>query len=181
VVGAALPWVITHGDGTVRADGQVEVNVRGLVQAREQPVPSNQQGMNPNPTFVVIVSCVTTQGSGTPHDASVSTPAFTASAVGDAHVEAMVTLPTPCLAPVLFVAGNDQAWIAVTGAPPSSADGGTADAGVPADAGAPDAGVDAGTADAGTPDAGHPDAGMPDAGMHDGGMPDGGSMADAGA
>jgi len=117
VNGDTLPWIITHGDGTVRADGQVEVSVSGLVLANAAPVPSNQQGTNPSAMFVVIVSCTTTDASGAVHDSNVSTPNFAATPTGDAHVEAKVTLPTPCLAPVLFVAGSNGLWFAVTGSP----------------------------------------------------------------
>src|SRR6266496_1018738 len=54
VNGGAQPWVIGHGDGTLRADGEVEVSVSGLVLANDPAVPQAQRGTNPNPTFAVI-------------------------------------------------------------------------------------------------------------------------------
>ncbi len=147
VNGGALPWVIGHGDGTLRADGEVEVSVSGLVLANDPAVPQAQRGTNPNPTFAVIVSCMTTDASGAPQQMNVTTPPAPATTAGDAHVQAKLALPTPCLAPVLFVAGPNGAWFAVTGSPTQTG----------ASAG--------GTPDAGTPDAGTPDAGTADAGM----------------
>ena len=160
VNGATQPYTIAHGDGTVRADGQVEVNVTRLVLAEGSAMPVSQQGTNPNSTFTVIVSCASPTASS--QASNVSAPPAPANLAGTAQIQAKVALPNPCLAPLLFITGPDGAWIAVTGAPPSPSDGGTPDAGT--DGGTPDAGTDGGTPDAGT------DGGMPDAGTADGGM-----------
>ena len=141
VNGGSMPWVIDHGDGTLRADGQLEVFVSGLVLAHDPLVPAAQQGTNPSATFAVIVSCMTTSDGGAPVMTNVTTPAVNATPTGNAEIRAKVALPTPCLAPVLFVAGSNGAWFATTGFPaPAAADGGTGDGGT----------SDAGTADGGT-------------------------------
>ena len=141
VNGGSMPWVIDHGDGTLRADGQLEVFVSGLVLAHDPLVPAAQQGTNPSATFAVIVSCMTTSDGGAPVMTNVTTPAVNATPTGHAEIRAKVALPTPCLAPVLFVAGSNGAWFATTGFPaPAAADGGTGDGGT----------SDAGTADGGT-------------------------------
>ncbi|BDG01451.1 hypothetical protein [Anaeromyxobacter oryzae] len=114
VAGGALPWAITHADGTLRSDGALEVNVFGLVLANDPAVPPNQQNTNPSPAFVAIVSCQSVEG-GAPKEVNVTTPQAPASPTGDARIQATVQLPTPCLAPVIFVAGTNGAWFAMTG------------------------------------------------------------------
>lgn len=114
VGGDTLPWAITHADGTLRSDGALEVNVIGLVLAIDPSVPPNQQNTNPFPAFVAIVSCQSVQG-GVPKEVNVTTPQAPATPTGNARIEATVQLPTPCLAPVVFVAGTNGLWFAMTG------------------------------------------------------------------
>lgn len=114
VGGGALPWTISHADGTLRSDGALEVNVFGLVLADDPAVPQNQRNTNPIPAFVAIVSCQSVEG-GAPKEVNVTTPQASATPTGDARIQATVQLPTPCLAPVIFVAGTNGAWFAVTG------------------------------------------------------------------
>jgi len=130
VNGGGLPWALDHADGTLRADGELEVFVSGLVLAHDPLVPTAQQGTNPSPTFTVIVSCMTTSDGGAPVQTNVTTPAVNATPTGNAEIRAKITLPAPCLAPVVFVAGNGV-WFATTGspAPTAAADAGKADAG----------------------------------------------------
>jgi hypothetical protein len=73
---------------------------------------------------------MTTSDGGAPVMMNVTTPAANATPTGNSEIRTKVTLPTPCLAPVLFVAGSNGTWFATTGSPaPAAADGGTADAG----------------------------------------------------
>ena len=68
-------------------------------------------GTNPIPTGVAIVAC----GGGS---TLITTAPVPFSPAGDAEVEANVSLPGPCLAPVVFFAGVTGAgprWFAVTG------------------------------------------------------------------
>ena len=114
VAGGGLPWAITHADGTLRSDGALEVNVFGLVLATDPSVPPGQQNTNPNPAFVAIVSCQSVVN-GVPMEVNVMTPQAPATPAGNARIQATVQLPTPCLTPVIFVAGTNGAWFAVTG------------------------------------------------------------------
>lgn len=101
--GGGVPWVLDKGDAKLWADGTLEVTVRGLVLATT--------GVNPVATGIATVVC----GGGT---ASASSAAVPFSPTGDAVVEAKLTLPDPCLAPVVFfsgVTGNGPRWFAVTG------------------------------------------------------------------
>ena len=45
-----------------------------------------------------------------------ATDGFKASTSGDAFIDGKVTLPNPCIAPIVFVmAGSEDKWFAVTG------------------------------------------------------------------
>lgn len=114
VPGAGLPWEIAEGKGELRADGRLDVDVTGLVLARRAPVPAALQGTNPVPAFRAIVSCLTSS-SGAAATVNLSTDPFPATPTGDARIEAVVNLPTPCFAPILFVTSPAGSWFAVTG------------------------------------------------------------------
>jgi hypothetical protein len=47
--------------------------------------------------------------------ANVTTGQFPASMRGNADIRARVTLPQPCVAPIVFVASPTGAWFAATG------------------------------------------------------------------
>ena len=44
VAGGGLPWILTAGTGSLKHDGHLLVRVRGLVLARQAPVPPALQG-----------------------------------------------------------------------------------------------------------------------------------------
>jgi hypothetical protein len=116
VPGGGLPWIITSGTGSLKSDGRVLIHVRGLVLADEAPVPPNLQGINPIPDFTAIVSCQTIGAGGTATVTNVSTGQFPASTAGNADINAGVTLPQPCIAPIVFVFGAPNVgWFAATG------------------------------------------------------------------
>jgi hypothetical protein len=109
VPGGGAPWVISAGQGSVDTDGNLEVQVTGLVLAPSVPAPFG--GTNPVPNFKGIVSCLNSDGTTT----NVSTGAFPASSNGNAEIQAKVDLPNPCFAPIIFVAASFGPWFAVTG------------------------------------------------------------------
>jgi hypothetical protein len=90
------------------------VKVRGLVLARRAPVPANLQGTNPVPQFKAIVSCVTADGAAVT-TINVETDLFPASPAGDSHIRDTVALPSPCVAPIVFVTSPTGAWFSATG------------------------------------------------------------------
>jgi hypothetical protein len=105
VQGGGLPWSIESGEAKLFRDGRLHVEVEGLILAAGPAA-----GRNPIATGVAIVSC-----GGTVVAQSAPVPYSTA---GDAQVDARVTLPASCLAPVVFfagVTGNGPRWFAVTG------------------------------------------------------------------
>lgn len=121
IPGGGLPWEIDRAKGTLGADGRFSVKVKGLVLARRAPVPAALQGTNPVPTFKAIVSCLTTSSTGVAETVNVSTQLVPATTTGDAKIKATLALPSPCFAPIVFVASPpnaaapDGAWFAVTG------------------------------------------------------------------
>ena len=114
VPGGGLPWMITAGTGFLTRDGRLRIHVRGLVLADDPMVPANLRGINPVPDFEAIVSCQTISG-GMATVANVTTGQFPASMRGNADIRARVTLPRPCIAPIVFVASPTGAWFAATG------------------------------------------------------------------
>ncbi|MCL4559247.1 MAG: hypothetical protein M1281_01365 [Chloroflexi bacterium] len=111
--GGGFPWLISSGKGELNVNGKLEIQVKGLVLATT--------GSNPIPEFKAIVSCRSIDASGNASIVNVSTglfPATTGPASlggGDANIEATVSLPHPCIAPIVFVTSPTGAWFAATG------------------------------------------------------------------
>jgi hypothetical protein len=111
--GGGLPWILTSAKGELTAGGRLEIEVVGLVLAA-----GDNAGSNPIASFQGLVSCVKSDGSFE-RILTGPFPATTGPATsggGNAKIEADLTLPQPCIAPIIFVtntAGN--AWFAATG------------------------------------------------------------------
>jgi hypothetical protein len=114
VNGGGLPWQIAGGRGRLGSDGRLEVEVRGLVLLNGPPVPLALRGTNPIASFRAIVSCLTIVN-GSPTSTNVATGPFPATATGNSEIEATVGLPSPCVAPIIFVGPSPTTWFAVTG------------------------------------------------------------------
>jgi len=95
------PWVISEGTARLRANGDLRVEVEGLI------IPTT--GVNPVPRLSATVAC---NGIALPPTATVSF-----STTGDAVIEAHLTLPSRCLAPAVLLNpnGNPAVYIAATG------------------------------------------------------------------
>jgi hypothetical protein len=107
VPGGGRPWQIQNGSGELMASGRLRVRTRGLVLA--------ESGTNPIPMFRAIVSCQSIDSKGEADVVNVSTDAFQADPGGNSQVDTKVELPTPCIAPIVFVTSPGGAWFAVTG------------------------------------------------------------------
>ncbi len=109
--GGGIPWQLTSAKGELKASGQLEIEVQGLVLATT--------GSNPSAFFRGLVSCLNSDGSVALPIVTAQFPATTgpaSSGGGNALIEATVTLPHPCIAPIIFVTnGAGTAWFAVTG------------------------------------------------------------------
>jgi hypothetical protein len=115
VNGGGLPWVLDEAKVELERDGKLEVEVEGLI------IPADDGfGFNPAPFFRAIVSCLSVDAGGnivvanvmTTNDAEVmeGDPSN-----GDAKIEEDVELPTPCVAPIVFVTSPDGSWFSATG------------------------------------------------------------------
>ena len=123
VSGGGVPWVVYSAEGELTASGKLKVTVRGLVIDPNDAVAISRglAGTNPSPTFKAIVSCLSKDMAGNPTTVNVSTDAFSATTGlasaggGNADIEAMVSLPMPCIAPIIFVTSGGGSWFAATG------------------------------------------------------------------
>lgn len=117
VPGGGLPWVVSFAEGELKANGQIEMTVRGLLIDPNDPaaIAAGRAGTNPSPTFKVIVSCLTKNEAGAATTVNVSTGLFPADANGNAEIEDMVSLPHPCIAPIIFVTSPTGSWFATSG------------------------------------------------------------------
>lgn len=115
--GGGLPWLLTSGSGSLKRDGHLLVRVRGLVLAKQAPVPQGLRGTNPFADFRALVSCQSIGAGNTATVVNVSTGDFKANTAGDSTIHARVALPRPCIAPIVFVTGptGTDVWFAVTG------------------------------------------------------------------
>lgn len=92
IAAGGAPWVITSGTGTVNHQGDVSVQVTGLI------IPNPPLGFNPIGSFSATVSCITPDGV-----MNVTTGPSAASHTGDSTINATVNLPHPCKSPEVFV------------------------------------------------------------------------------
>lgn len=117
VAGGGLPWVIDSAHGQLRVDGDIEIEVEGLVIDPNDPmaIAAGLAGINPVANFKAIVSCLSKDAAGNATMPTVQTGLFPASMAGDSEIEDTVSLPDPCIAPIVFVTSPNGAWFAATG------------------------------------------------------------------
>ena len=77
----------------MKADGRVEVKVRGLVLADDPASSGVAPAHQPAPNFRVVVSCLSVNAAGEAATVNVSTGDFPATPAGDAEIEAALELP----------------------------------------------------------------------------------------
>ena len=117
VPGGGLPWVVAFADGNLKASGKLEIAVQGLVIDPNDPaaIAAGRGGTNPSASFRAIVSCLSKDAAGAPTTVNVLSGPFPADAAGNSTIETRVTLPQPCIAPIIFVTSPTGAWFAATG------------------------------------------------------------------
>jgi len=115
--GDELPWEIGNStNGRLDSNGRLKIQVHGLVFADDPSVPPELRGRNDERFFRAVVSCLTVDSNGSVVTRNVSTDGFAATETGNCDIDAMIDLPSPCVAPVVFViAGSENKWFAVTG------------------------------------------------------------------
>ncbi len=116
-----LPWTLERGEARLSADGELRVEVEGLVfDPADSTVAARGLGnTNPVAQFRAVLSCVTTGSGGVAGTVNLSTglfPATTGLGGGDARIrEKLAGIPRPCIAPIVFVTSPAGAWFAITG------------------------------------------------------------------
>jgi hypothetical protein len=111
--GGGAPWQIAAGKAELDSTGKLEVSVTGLVLVRT--------GANPIANFAAILSCQSIDPvTKAPSIVNLVAGTAPATATGDAIIEGRVTLPSPCIAPIVFVAIPATAtaparWLAASG------------------------------------------------------------------
>jgi hypothetical protein len=108
--GGGLAWTLTSATGELSTGGKLEIQVTGLVLASTLS--------NPASAFKATVSCVNADGTFSNVSTTDSFPATigpAASGGGNSKIEATVSLPTPCIAPIVFVTSTGGSWFAATG------------------------------------------------------------------
>ncbi len=123
VPGGGLPWVVESAEGELKQGGELEIEVRGLVIDPNDAVAIARglAGTNPSATFKAIVSCLSTDASGAAVTVNVATDPFPATTglvsagAGNSNIRAHVSLPQPCIAPIIFVASPTGSWFSSTG------------------------------------------------------------------
>lgn len=123
VAGGGLPWVLSSAQGELGTGGHLEVEVMGLVLDPHDPavIQAGLAGQNPIGSFRAILSCLSKDLAGAPSTVNLMTDAFAgttgpaSAGGGNVRIEAFVQLPTPCIAPIIFVTSPGGAWFAATG------------------------------------------------------------------
>jgi hypothetical protein len=122
VPAGGLPWVLGSGKAKLFAGGRLVVEVEGLVfdPADAAVIARGLAGQNTVASFKAIVSCqsVVDGAAAVVNVESPLAPATVGPASaggGDASISATLALPSPCIAPIVFVTSPTGAWFAATG------------------------------------------------------------------
>lgn len=99
LVGGGAPWQIDRGSVQVFEDGRLHVEVEGLI------IPA--LGRNPVAEGKAVVTCGET--------VAAETALVPFSEAGNAEIDAVVSLPSPCQAIAVFFTNAGNRWFAVTG------------------------------------------------------------------
>ena len=115
VDGDELPWIVKSAKGSLTSSGKLSINIKGLVFPAAVGVPPELQGTNDEPAFRAIVSCLAVNGAAVVENNQI-TQGFPATTTGNAKIKAQLTLPQPCVAPIVFIVGADEElWFVTTG------------------------------------------------------------------
>lgn len=118
-LGGGRPWVISGAYGELHQDGKLELAFSGLVFDPNDPgvIAAGLANRNTVASMKAVVACY--GGDGTVKN--VETPLFpvttglASDGGGSGSVEALLALPSPCIAPVVFITSPGGNWFAATG------------------------------------------------------------------
>jgi hypothetical protein len=116
------PWALTNGHGELKSNGRLELAISGLVLDPLDPalVTAGVAGTVPAPILAAgynaVVSCLSKDASGAAVTVNVPAGAVPTDTAGNALFKTRVTLPKPCIAPIVLVtSATGTAWFATTG------------------------------------------------------------------
>lgn len=123
VNGGGLPWVVASAEAKLSASSVLDVEVKGLVFDPRDPtvIARGLAGRNTVAAFRAILSCQSIGADGRAAVVNVPTAAFPATlglaseGGGNAHIVEQIVVPTPCIAPIVFVTNPGLAWFAASG------------------------------------------------------------------
>lgn len=117
VRGDELPWEVGSAVGSLTVGGHLTISVRGIVFSDDPEVPADLRGINDESEFRALVSCLVSDHKGHVATVNITTQGFAATPTGDSDIDAMVSLPSDCVAPIIFIlSGSEDKWFAVMGA-----------------------------------------------------------------
>jgi hypothetical protein len=113
IPGDEAPWEIKSARGFLSASGHLVINVRGLVFKDDPRAPAGEVGKNDETSFRALVSCLSTDAT---NPVNLETQGFPTGEKGNAFINARLSLPSPCVAPIVMIlAGSEDKWFAITG------------------------------------------------------------------
>lgn len=122
ILGGPKPWDLTRAVGELKSDGTLHIEIKGLIIPASVP----GFGFNPAKYFQAVVSCRTLAPHGGTYYKNLVTPKADTRMIGNyklgnAVIDGKVSLPDPCIAPIVFVTSpafkNPPTgyWFAATG------------------------------------------------------------------
>ena len=112
VPGGGLPWVVDEGEIELDSDGELEVEVEGLLITAPGLAPDGTTG-----PFTEVVASLTCDGIVGAVPGGTTSPA-PLSSTGDAEIEDTISIPASCDEPIVLIRGNTPAgpgpWIAAS-------------------------------------------------------------------
>ena len=106
VPGDAEAWFLKSIKGNLSSSGKLNISVKGLV------LPN---GTNDAAEFRALVSCLAVDGVNVV-ETNVMTDGFPANTKGNAKIKAQLSIPNPCVAPIVMILpGDEDVWFAMTG------------------------------------------------------------------
>lgn len=101
IASGGAPWVLNQGQASVSSDGRIQVELQGLLIAAGGP--TNLVGTTGPVTMVgASLVCGGSGGAPAPVPATGLSPSPLSSS-GSAQIDQLVTIPSPCFAPVVLV------------------------------------------------------------------------------
>lgn len=109
-----MPRQLEHASGRLSTTGHLHLELHGLVFAEgDADVPDDLAGTSDDLQLRAVVSCLALAEDDDSQvvTRNVTTRAFPASDTGDVVIDAQLTLPEVCAAPVIFVVGGESMGI----------------------------------------------------------------------